>query len=233
MRIISKFKDYYDGAGAGDLDPVPVYERHTTEVTEKNFLKKDNHDYGGTRISLSNDYTKSNIENRVRTGIIGFCGTVYPYVLKERYNVNHEKMGFNFEYNPDKFKDMLYPASDKWGYQRQRKIYLIGWLENVKKLDFIFKKYNVSSFNMISKGIEPDWQIELNPRLADHCFYKVKDVYTAYQDIRVYLGNDLAKDTEVEVPVGGDKIVAHSKGFNKWSFRKEPGQKKRKRKKDA
>ena len=231
MRIISKFKDYYDGAGASDLDPIPVYKRHSTEVTERNNLKKDNRDYGGTRISLSNNYTKANIENEVKTGIIGFCGTVYPYVLKERFVAygNHTKTGFNFEYNPDNFMNMLYPENDKWGRQRQQMRYLMKWLDDVKKLDFMFEKHNVPSFNMVSKGIEAEWQIELNPRLADHCFYKVKDVYTAYQDIRVYLGNDLARDTEVEVPVGGDKIVAHSKGFNKWSFRKEPGGKKRKK----
>ena len=103
----------------------------------------------------------------------------------------------------------------------------------------MFKKYNVPVFRMAGYfdkkiqvgGIKENLKFELNPRLGDFGFYKVegKDSYTAYQDIRVYLGNDLAKDTEVEVPVGGDLIVAHSKGFNKYSFRKDPGGKKRKK----
>ena len=232
MKIISKFHDYYDGAGSGDLDPVPVYKRHTEEVSEPNIFEKKNNLYNADRISMKSHYTIKHIYSRVETGIIGFCGTVYPYILKERYpegDLTH-RMGFSFNYDGLKFKRLLFPEKDKWGlYPRQREKYFENWLQNIPKLDFIFEKYNIPAFRVmdINSDSRNMIRIELNPKLADFYFYKVKDPYTAYQEIRVYLGKELARDREVDVPTGDDKVLAESKGYDKWSFRREPGKKKR------
>lgn len=61
----------------------------------------------------------------------------------------------------------------------------------------------------------------LLPRLQDYDFGKKYDAYTAYQKIEMFLTNQLVRPDLVEHKVP-DVLKAQSKGFDKWSFRKEP-----------
>jgi hypothetical protein len=65
--------------------------------------------------------------------------------------------------------------------------------------------------------------IQWNACLKDYQFYQVFDTYMAYQEISMFLGS-LAMP-EKPIPTLDDKTMAESKGFNKWSFRKEPTKK--------
>ena len=232
MKIVSKFKDYYDGVGANDLEPTPVYVREKREaVIDNNFavdaIKRP-------RAILRSQYHQPGIKVEVTAGVVGFCGEIYPYILKERYgDVGYHKIGFQYEYDQSKFANMLWPTGKnikpllKWKWGMRDKKNLMIWLENIKKLKSIFMDCETPAFALLGITETGKIRIEINPRLADHYFYKAMDSYSAYQEISMFLGNELAKEKEVDVPVGGDEIVAHSKGYNKWSFRKEPGQKKR------
>lgn len=64
------------------------------------------------------------------------------------------------------------------------------------------------------------WLIK-NPILKDFDFGKLIDPYTASQEIEMYLGR-LATNNTPPMPVGSDKVIAESKGFDKYSFRKLP-----------
>ena len=64
----------------------------------------------------------------------------------------------------------------------------------------------------------------INPRLAEFNFVSVIDPYSATQELSMFIGNDLARDIQPVMPVGSDKVIAESKGFDKWSFRKPPEQ---------
>lgn len=64
-----------------------------------------------------------------------------------------------------------------------------------------------------------------NPILKDFEFGKLVDPYTAVQEIEMYLGR-LATNNTPPMPVGSDKVIAESKGFDKYSFRKLPTKKK-------
>ena len=65
--------------------------------------------------------------------------------------------------------------------------------------------------------------ITLNDQLKQYGFAKIKDPYTAFQDIYMFLGG-LARPDKTE-PAISDELRAESKGFDKWSFRKEPTKK--------
>jgi hypothetical protein len=91
----------------------------------------------------------------------------------------------------------------------------------------LFEKHRCPIF--VLKNIERmSVTVELNPCLKDMQFYRYHDAHTAYQEISQYLGNELAVQKDPNVPVGNDVTLASSKGFDKWSFRKESNKKKKK-----
>ena len=63
--------------------------------------------------------------------------------------------------------------------------------------------------------------LTVNPILSQLGFVKVVDPYTACQEIEMYLGR-LAHPEDPAMPVGNDKTIAESKGYDRWSFRKMP-----------
>lgn len=69
------------------------------------------------------------------------------------------------------------------------------------------------------------WVLIKNPILADFGMQKLFDPYTAMQEIEMFLGRLSINETP-QMPVGSDKVIAESKGFDEWSFRKMPTKKK-------
>ncbi len=64
-------------------------------------------------------------------------------------------------------------------------------------------------------------EVEIYPILKKYQFYKVFDTYEAFQKIEHFLTNELIKPDDMKVVIP-DNLKAQSKGFDKWSFRKEP-----------
>lgn len=62
--------------------------------------------------------------------------------------------------------------------------------------------------------------------LKDLEFYKYFPTQEAFQEIHMYLGGVLGFNNP-HVPVPDDKTMRDIKGFNKWSFKKEPTKKRR------
>jgi len=65
-----------------------------------------------------------------------------------------------------------------------------------------------------------DCLINYNAPLKDFEFYKIFDPHTAYQEISMYMYN--FAEPMKEIPEISDETMAEIKGFDKWSFRKEP-----------
>ena len=62
-------------------------------------------------------------------------------------------------------------------------------------------------------------------------FMKTVEPFTAFQEIAMFIGSMLAPEDHAPRTVGGDRVIAEQKGFDKWSFRTmAPGQKKLNRK---
>ena len=69
---------------------------------------------------------------------------------------------------------------------------------------------------------------KINPRFADYKLQSVFDPWTAYQEIDMYLNNQLAVNMEPTLE-RSQELIRDSKGFDDWSF-KQKGPKARKRK---
>jgi hypothetical protein len=64
--------------------------------------------------------------------------------------------------------------------------------------------------------------------LKDVEFFRVFDPHTTYQEIFMYISGVLGGNMK-EIPEMSDDDMRDSKGFDKWSFRKEPSSKKKKK----
>jgi hypothetical protein len=80
--------------------------------------------------------------------------------------------------------------------------------------------------SVTSPGRSEGTVLEVNCSLREYDFVRIKDVYTAFQEISMFLGS-LAFPNKT-IPHVSDDDMAAAKGFDKWSFRKPPGKKKKK-----
>lgn len=207
MRIISKFKDYYDiGLGLGGYGDSISYIREQKVIEiKKNYL----HTYWFE---------------------IGFCGQVYiPLSFKkndkwrclytmdevdnyvERYFSKKRKKEY---YEIPKYRTMPYLARDI--------------LENRVHCEQFFKKASVRYQRMFREHNTPiyvvnfwEGKIIINERLNSYEFFKVKPPYIAYQELEMYVGGILNQKREVVPEVSNDDLII-AKGFDlKRSFRRE------------
>jgi len=209
MRIISKFKDYYDGGVSYGIDADRIYMReHVTRTIDTIRLPSS----GFFNYPL-NDFN-----------LVGFCGEVYPYrdfdqrkfPKDPKQNLMYGMRGcyFQYEYYPS---NNVIPIKDKRKRAYMKENYYT--LVNSRKIKNLFLEYRTPVFHLKQKN--RDLILDINPSLKDLAFYKVVDVYQAFQRISMFLGNELATEHSPEVPVGSDNVIRDSKGFDNKSFRKE------------
>lgn len=265
MKIISNFKDYYDGAAteygyANDiifrrLNSLEIFKRHNNyDLTDK------------LKIRIPSVY-KSIQDCDI---ILGVCGKLYPIMIygkevfysfipkdakriKELYDL---KMKRSWNERPRRFIDICKDFLISFGLEKREFDYgtnefkTKGFLD-VKEDHSIFQELGVTSFliyrnsqpkienfRYIGTVIKDDYtmflnehnepafssSVILNPILKDLQFTKVMDQFTLLQEIEMYMGR-LSENNTPAMPVGSNKVIAESKGFDKWSFRKMPTKK--------
>lgn len=244
MKIISSFKDYYDISSyifGNDQDPNIKFIRETKNCLLNeiniNSIKKEiefckeilrtvNH------ITNNSQYFGNGI--CICGGIILFCGKVYPYytfnlafqpIIIFGYNKLISKLS-DKNFIDSKLKNIDYAKHEKKKikYTLEKITVANKWYNNLLEHkdnytigDDIFKFFDCPVlsvddyyFNVITK----------NPILNHYRFHQVFDPYLAYQEIEMYLGNNLAKQMDPEIKLS-DEIKAEIHGFDKWSFRKQ------------
>jgi hypothetical protein len=256
MKIYSKFRDFYDGVGSHDREATPLYVRKTEEIP---LDRHDYPSFGVQTEMRSTEYSPNkSIKYAISSTIVGFCGKIYPiWHIKEMYKNPHgqyEESGTSSHYG--KYDPKEYFIADpnellkfdflptktynqKWWWNRNgnksdidilaKPHDYIASLNKANKLLKLFQTFNTPIFRL-SRPVNNDYVITLNPNLKELGFNKAMDAYTAYQEIDMFIGNNLAQEqmNKVNIPTGDDKVIAECKGFNKASFRKEKGEKKRK-----
>jgi hypothetical protein len=239
MRIVSKKKDYYDGVqGLGqDLDLVYIRDPKEVKVPYWPFTSSP----GGYSWSASPIASHQHV--------VGFCGTLYSVLqMFPPYNYRAGAM------SSDKIEYMCHTIADvdafmtKFLNEKQLEAYhggkksrtsSFGWnrfsyerfYENFEKAKDTHKKLFEENRSPIfvstrmGRDSNGPFTITFNALLRKYDFARVKDPYTAFQDIRMYLSNMAMP--ERPIPQLSNEDMAHSKGHgDKWSFRRPPTKKK-------
>lgn len=224
MKIISKFKDCYDAAGlAYGIDDKVIYVRETKTIAAR--------EISDLRINVQvlKDYLKDIPaiydygDLLVVPCVLGFCGKLYPLF--------QIKGPAHFIYP--------FPESDYIAYSEKAQIqtwfqrYNSNEIKLIKgkigvALEDIFFQLKAPVFIYGNKTAGSLQGFEINPRLADLKFQHYLEPIKIFQEISMFV-SILNNKTDIEYAVGGDKIIAQSKGFDEKSFTQSAPTKKQKR----
>jgi len=236
MRLISKQHDYYDSVFRNYSKDNQVFIRYKSDITVP--VK------GLQSVSIPEVKCK-NYHYRFDMGVIGFCGNLYPYIRVIEYDkdIPYPNSIVNHVYNVTDFVEVVKGYGDnKLKYVNSPKIFdtdfykiVEDWLEysqidrwgtlfeldNCKELIDIFSEHKVAYFKICWEDRNYNNNVQLYPVLADLQFYRVMDIFTTYQTLEHYLCNILVAPDNPYIEPVSDKIKAESKGFDKFSFRKD------------
>lgn len=242
MRIISSFKDYYDSCLAYGADTKLVYVRNT----EERYYNKT--DLGPLSRILDMVQIMPAIEGDINLsrGVIVFCGRAYPfwdyegtsyYSFDKLYKAISNLAAVRGEHNATlSHRNTLSKLNNpvKYGaaaYNLSRataKRFFLNVDLNVSDDSLIFVKAPVFLIEPFSAHRNWCGYITINPSLRRYNFASEVDPYTAFQEISMYMGNNLATQMDPNINIS-DKLKSESKGFDKWSFRTHPDDAKKKR----
>lgn len=213
MRILSSFSDYYDAVMKQGMDRDVVYVRDIKSLDLDKKYKLDRfHSVLGSECS-------------VHMFFLGYCGQVFKI-----YSLRWSSKNYIF-FDYESFKEFMLTngLGSKWDFNFRK------WWSGCYQRFFehktdafleIFHEYQTPLF--LIKSSSKGAILELNPKLKDVSFQRIKDPYTAYQDIFQYVSGVLNSRENYMVKITDkDKIAKH--GFDKHSFRKLPGGKKRRK----
>jgi hypothetical protein len=216
MRIISKFRDYYDGVMKTGMDREVVYVREREEIDL------------GREFEIGFSTNRSGSYHKVETLFLGYCGEIYRVYVIE-FSGHPISASWKFvTYDYEEFKEVMM----KWGFGSKYE-FSEGrwWAGNYQKFrDYdtnrfkdLFHKFQTPLFlitNVHSYRAPDKTALTLGPSLKDLDFQRIKDAYTTYQDIFQFVAGTLNKPENKMVKISDkDKIAKH--GFDKWSFRQK------------
>lgn len=204
MLIIGKNRDYYDSATAHGVDKKVVYNRH------RKILKKYTKFICG-----SHDVRWPNRHESNTSFWIGFCGVWY-YGYAAGASVNQL-----IEYGATKDKVCYGDEAIKLSHTNEFSYfgrYLSAGLKSARELHGSTDRSLFLELDTPVIAVVDNWAI-VNPVLGNFCFQKIKDSFSAFQEIEMFLTNDLVKQVDPAPLSDRDRAKAH--GFDKWSFRKD------------
>jgi hypothetical protein len=178
-------------------------------------------------------YSSSRIEGfEFIAFLIGFAGKLYPLVRIVKIDPDPKKnKNFHMHSISDyiEFKKSHKLVLKQERYYSERDLYDVKGMkeffdENFSKYEFLFTKYKVPIFNIERE--DHGTVLVLNPKLKDFDFVRVKDPFTAFQEIFMFKAGVLG-NPEKEIITISDKVKAQQHGHDgKYSFKKMPIKKK-------
>lgn len=210
MRILSKFKDYYDCSNLQDFDNSCLYVRETKEIK-------------------FSDEERDKIKLHHFNLVIGFCGKLYVINTKGNIFLYDDEVK-EFEIT-EKRTYGAYPNTEYFIEPRRAKGKLLSFIkqeyDDLKDNEFLkslFLKYNVPIFI-----VKQEWKqayLTLNAQLKFSEFFKKFNSVQAFQEIEMFISNILVND-KMEVPKRSNEDIGTSKGFDKNSFKNAKKQSKK------
>lgn len=241
MRIISNFKDYYDGVAKQGIDTEIVYAR---EIYEESYEKLNEQVFSYASIFFDVKGLNSlRYSEKAELHYLGFCGKIYPFIklFSHSITVNSENKRESsivlkkifwsaesfIEYAKEHFTCFekstyrFWSKTDDLGSESDIK-QAFKEIKNESMMKELFFSFNSPIF-LITPG-NRSHKITINPILKELEFFKVKDSYSAFQDLSMYVSGVLNQSDNAMIKISdADKI--HKHGFDKWSFRKLPSKK--------
>jgi hypothetical protein len=221
MLIVSKFHDYYDTAIGMGVDTECVFERKRHE--EK--ISKD------VDLLTIIDTQKKDINYLIEPFLIGFAGEFYPGVkVTKTYmegillcNEDFTTYKLSEWYDFLISEDILKPTR-KWSYwkdiQTHKNAEEFFNPNSWKTYEKFFRKYNTPIFALVPHGKKRSGtDIIVNPVLLWYKFGRIKDAYTAFQDIHMYISGVLGVGERKMIELS-DTDKRDKKGFDIFSFKK-------------
>lgn len=230
MRIISDIHDYYDCLQKHDTDRTTIYFRKPEEDHPK---KPD----GNRKPNVFHAIVTEGPGNRYEYGLgefgigfdpltIGFCGKAYRYLKVRR----------TFAAYPNEF---VYPEVVCWNTDAVMTFVRHNLLRNKRRFDDKREKATVANLDRyftvspeanaaIAKVQEERrspilaayyWHTVFNARLKPFEFYRVLSPAIAYAQLTTWFCNQAPPMKPI--PKMSDEVMAHTKGYDKHSFRKD------------
>jgi hypothetical protein len=253
MRIISSFKDYYDNGLSYGIDPNIVYVREKSTI-DLDYTKCNQYKLILDAMEYANEALHCVVAFCGKMYPVyeiswGNCDTKYItkyyYSLEALYNaVFSDKfidfvestisVGLNNNINTKQRKAIAREVvsgnqklfKEKYNYSLRRSI-------NPKEYDDMFMAKNIgddyfrkhkSPILKFHQNNRRDYVLTINPKLYKINFISQIDPINAYQEISMYIGNNLVEQKDPLVNMT-DEVKAEIHGFDKWSFR-NPGKQK-------
>ena len=217
MKIHSDFRDYYDIGLSVGVDLLLHYNRK-----EKGIDVEEVRGMFPEETINKVRYTCNSDGPDVQRVLIGFCGTIYPCIRVIRSERDVDNL-----YSPERLDTVFKLTVPSWGRpsenwernhrkeQRERANFLV----NRPRIDGLFLKIDAPIFiAYVERGDRyQEVRITTNKILKPYDFAKVKDPFTAFQEISMYLGNELVKHDQPNEIADEYRIAMH--GYDKHSFR--------------
>lgn len=238
MLIVSKFHDYYDTALAHGIDKTCVYNRAVEQITATKDDSQALEGKGWCGLNAKKEWGRE-VEFLFQA-VVGFAGHLYPLIFHTLSKVvpdldNDSTFMYDAEackaFLDDKFPETREYDNNKkyrwhWGFDlSDESLEEFFQPEKHKRFQRFFLEHKVPIF--VVRKTWTGMVIETNPMLKEYKFQKVKDPYTAMQEVHMYLSGVIGMADRDMAEVGNDDRIKQ-RGFDKWSFRKEPTKKKRK-----
>lgn len=237
MKIISRFRDYYDGISAQYLDTEILYFRKTQWPKFTPNELKYFRTFHLNQWDLKLDWMNYDIEEK----LIGFCGMIYKVVVIATKDLKKEVLHAFYSFDevakfylsnhldPDpfdlrgrKYKRFFLVESNPKRQLREIKHFFEVNID-YSRINGFFEKYQVPVFVLHSTKY-PELEIETNPVLRHLQFQRIKDPFTAHQEIYQFVSSKLHQPENPMVQIS-DKDKLHKHGFDKFSFRTGPTKK--------
>lgn len=247
MKIVSKFRDYYDSAQGVGIDKTLVYVRKPRKLK---LSKAEDALIKGMRANAP----RHDEERQGRWAkdywtnifIVGFCGKIFPCVelniISRSTITTTEKITKLYIYSYEEWVDTITTYNIKelledihstryWGNNKKGIMEFFNMGNKYSQFENIFLENKVPIF--VSTGIKKlhdmNYSVVANCNLSSLGFYKKMDPFTAYQEVSMYVGGVIPKDTMDMIEIS-DQSRLEKRGFNECSFRKMPDTRRRKQK---
>lgn len=228
MRIIDKRKDYYDNVIKGSTEPVWVRKEKVYSINDTIFDNKDRDYIIDLMRSSPNSIKPYNQKPSVFEHFVGVCGKMYcVFMAHKDENIMtstmpskiHSFLGYDGGGSTKSYRD--YHILLKYGFGIRR--FTDDWVDRWKKMWETDRFYDLF-IKLDTPIIKFGWEnrkliLTTNPILYNIGFQSVIDPWTMYQEIEMFIGNDLVKDYLGDFEMS-DELKRDSKGFDNWSFKK-------------